>query len=140
MNRNSRKICATETVAFVGATPPAWDVGFAAVLLMALGLVALQAIHHARLGYPECKPILHVPLQADIELRCQPLWLFGHRLSTGKLHLKCKLADQGLVLAAGPPQSNVTLCQQPFAEIQLAQRKQYFFDNALVHQREMFFV
>ena len=43
--------------------------GFAAASLMALGLVPLEAVHHARLGYAEREPILHVLLQRDVELR-----------------------------------------------------------------------
>ena len=45
--------------------------------LMALGLVPLQAVYHARLGHAEREPVLNFLLQIDVELRRQFLLLLG---------------------------------------------------------------
>jgi hypothetical protein len=43
---------------------------------MALGLIPLETVNHARLGYAKREPILYVLLQRYIELRGQFLLLF----------------------------------------------------------------
>src|SRR5271165_1544045 len=103
MMRNSRNIWATEASAATGATGRASTGGVRAASLMALGLVPLEAINHAGLGYAEREPILYVPLQRDVELGGKLLLLFRYVFSAIELELKSELSHQRLVLAASAP-------------------------------------
>src|SRR5580704_16449008 len=69
MIRNSRKIWPIETSAHaVAESAPRCKASFVAVSLMALGLIPLETVDHARLGHAERKPILDVLLQGYVEL------------------------------------------------------------------------
>src|SRR5271165_4798058 len=81
----------------------------ASTLFMALGSVAVEAIDHPRFGYAQRQPVLHVPLQLDVELLGQLLRFCGYGFPAGKLHLKRELADQRLVFPARPPERDVAL-------------------------------
>src|SRR5579863_6014549 len=135
MIRNSRKICPIETsAAAVAESVPCCKTSFAAVSLMALGLVPLETVDHACFGHAERKPILNVLLQGDVEIGGQLLLLSAYFLSAIELHLESELAHQRLVLAAGAPQPDVALGDYAFSEIQLTQRQQHFLYYAFIHQ------
>src|SRR5450631_2742140 len=136
MIRNSRKIWKTEASAgAVEAPAVVCNAGTGSVSLMALGLVAVEAVHHAGLGDAQRQPVRHIILQGDVELGGQLLLLVGDIFAACELHLEGEFSHQRLMLAAGAPYPDVTLADQPFAEVQLTKRKQHLFYDAPVHQR-----
>src|SRR5271166_2437189 len=120
MMRNSRKIWKTETAAGAAVAPAVvCSAGFPPGSLMALRLISVEAVHHCCLRNAQCQPVLHVLLQGNVELRGQLLLLVADAFSLIELHLEGELAHQRLMFAAGAPQPDVTLADQPFAEVQL---------------------
>src|SRR5450755_3490055 len=137
MMRNSRKIWKTETSAgAVVASAVVCNVGFASASLMALGLVAIEAVHHAGLGDAQRQPVRYIVLQGNVEHGGQLLLLVSDVFALWKLHLESELAHQRLMFAAGAPYSDVALAYQSLAEVQLTKWKQHLFHDTPVHQRE----
>jgi hypothetical protein len=101
---------------------------------MALGVVSVEAVDHARLGYAERQPIPHIQLEGDVELGDKFLPLFGYVLFAIELDLEGELSHQRLMLAAGAPQSDVALSNYTFAKVQVTQRQQHLLHDASVHQ------
>src|SRR5580692_569856 len=101
---------------------------------MALRLVAFEAVHHARLGYAEREPVLHVLLKGDIELRAELLRLFRYGLFAIEFDLESELSYQRLMLAAGAPQPDIALGKDASTEVQLTKRKQHLLNYAFVHK------
>src|ERR1035438_9050716 len=135
MIRNSRKIWKIETSAGAVVAPAVvCNPGFASGSLMALGLVSVEAVHHAGLGDAQRQPVRDIVLQGYVEHGSQLLLLVRDRFAASELHLEGELAHQRFMLAARAPQPDVAFGEQPFAEVQLTKRKQHLFHNAPVHQ------
>src|ERR1017187_7327822 len=135
MIRNSRKIWKTETSAGAVVAPAVvCNPGFAAVSLMALGLVSVEAVHHAGLGDAQRQPVRDIVLQGYVQHGSQLLLLLSNTFSAIELHLEGELAHQRFMLSARAPNHEDAYGGEPFAEVQLTKRKQHFFHNAPVHQ------
>src|SRR5450755_738366 len=106
------------------------NAGFAPASLMALGLVAVEAVHHAGLGDAQRQPVRYIVLQSYVEHGRQLLLLLRDVFAACELHLESEFAHQRLMLPTGAPYPDVTLTDQPFAEVQLAKRKQHLFHDA----------
>src|SRR5579863_403477 len=119
MIRNSRKIRPIEASDAVAESASGCKTSFVAVSLMALGLVPLETVNHARLGHAEGEPILDVLLQGHVELRGQFFLLFSYVRFVIELYLERKLPHQRLMLAACAPQPDVALGDDAFPEVQL---------------------
>src|SRR5208337_27423 len=137
MMRNSIKMSRTVTFCRAAATSAASFARSIVVSLMALRCISFQAVYHSRFRHAEREPILHCVLQGKVECRYQLLLFLRDIFFAGELDLESELSDQRLVLATGAPQPDVALAHQSFAEIQLPERKQYFFDDAFVHQADL---
>src|SRR5580765_2937177 len=109
-------------------------VSFCADSFVAVDGMALQAVHEPGFGRAERDPSLGVALQSDEEILHELLRLGGHLVARVELHLKGVFADDGLVVAARTPDRDVRLGEKPLAEVELAERKQQFFDNPLVDE------
>src|ERR1035441_7735205 len=82
MIRNSRKIWKTATSAGAVVAPAVvCNPGFAAVSLMALGLVSVEAVRHAGLGDAQRQPVRDIVLQGYVEHGCQLLLLLSNTFS-----------------------------------------------------------
>src|SRR5215469_12484026 len=138
MMRNCRNMSKTVALARAAATRPASFDGAGRVRsLMALGWISFQAINHRRFRHAERKPVLHFLLQDNVELRGEYLLFFSDIFSARELQLEGELSDELFVFASRAPQTDVALPCYTFAEVQLAERKQHFFHNSLVYQRDV---
>src|SRR5271163_2971946 len=122
--RNSRNIWATGArVTAEGAADTASTEGLLAASLMTLGRGSLEAVNHTGLRHSKREPVLDIALQADIELRNQLFLLFGHILFAIEFDLEGELAYQRLMLAASPPERDVTLGDNTYTEVELTERQ-----------------
>src|SRR5436190_5547330 len=110
---------------------------FGADSLVPVNGMALQAVHEPGFGRAERDPSFGLALQSDEEVLHELLRLGGHVVARAKLHLKGVFADDWRVVAALAPHRDVRLGEKPFAEIELAERKQEFFDNPLVDEPDL---
>src|SRR5271156_1318526 len=129
MIRNSRNISPIETLAAAEVELGTIVTGGVTdTSLMALGLVPLEPIDHARFGHTERKPILYLFLQRYIKLRGKLLLLFGYVLSAIELDLEGELSHERLVLAACAPQRDVAFGNDAFSEVELTKRQEHLLN------------
>src|SRR3974390_3064633 len=138
MMRNWRKTSKTVTFARASATNAFSSTGGLIASLMALRCVSFQSVDHCSFRYPQREPVLHLILQRKVELSRQLLGLVGQQFPERELHLEGELAHQLLMLAASAPQADVALAHHALAKVQLAQRQQHFFDDALIDKGNAF--
>jgi len=93
------------------------------LLFVVLGRVAVESIDRSRLCDTKRKPILEIVLQRNIKLYPEFPWLLCYVLAAVKLNLKGKFSDQLFVVAAGAPQSDITIAAHTFTKIELPKRQ-----------------
>src|SRR5215468_8962716 len=93
--------------------------------------VALQSVHHARLGRAEGDPVLRGVLERDEERLGTPQRLLAQVLPPLELELVGELADERPVIAPGAPERHVRYGGRPVPEVQDTDVLQHLLDDRL---------
>src|SRR5215475_9411401 len=97
--------------------------------LMRVGRIALETVHHARLGGTERDPVLRGVLQRDEERFTSRQGSFVQLLSPFELDLKCELPDERAVIAAVAPQRHIGHGGHAITEVQHPDVLKHLLDN-----------
>src|SRR5262249_50597605 len=99
--------------------------------LVRIGRVALQSVHHARLGRAKGDPVLRGVLERNEKRLGTPQRLLAQALPPLELELVGELADERPVIAPRAPERDVRQGGRPVPEVQDADVLQHLLDDRI---------
>src|SRR5262249_19700637 len=99
--------------------------------------VALESVHHARLGRAKGDPVLRGVLERNEERLGMPQRLLAQVLPPLELELEGELADERPMIPSGPPECDVRRGRCPVSEVQDADVLEHLLDDRVPDELDL---